>query len=108
MSVLTAIPLLEVLLRELETAGESRYSKVIKAALSLKDAELERFLGSNELWGGAGSVADEAGVSVDRKRARAIEAAMIELGREQLRLGVTNPRTASWVHAFSEWQRQGI
>ena len=108
MSLSTTIPLLQNLLRELEAAGESRFSREIRAALALNESDLAKFLKSNELWGGAGSVADEAGVRHSREVARTIEAALVELGKEQLRLGVTNARTASWVRIFSEWHKQGI
>ena len=67
------------------------------------DTELESFLMSNELWGGAGSIADQAGVaSGGGSRVREFEIALADLGAEQIKLGKVNCRTAMWVRAFTE------
>jgi hypothetical protein len=73
------------------------------------DADFERLLTSNALWGGAGSIADQAG-STDRRtpQRREIESALIDLGSEQLRVGVINQRTAMWVDAFRQWSQSDI
>ncbi len=47
-------------------------------------------------------------MNLGRDARRDIESALIELGTEQLRVGIVNPRTAGWVDAFTQWQRQGI
>src|SRR5271165_1888724 len=65
-------------------------------AISARDAargsddDLQTFLVSNELWGGAGSIADQG-------RGRRIERKLIELGRLQMQLGMVNARTVMWV-----------
>jgi hypothetical protein len=70
--------------------------------------ERVQFLVSNELWGGAGSIADQAGIDAGRSMRREVESALIDLGEEQIRRGVVNPRTATWVEAFKQWRRDGI
>jgi hypothetical protein len=80
----------------------------LAAALSAAEDELDVFLTSNELWGGAGSIADQAGGSNRTAASREVEAILIELGNEQIRLGLINPRTAAWVKAFTEWRQRGI
>ncbi len=90
----------------LDKHGEPNYAKA--AALSSMESELEAFLTSNELWGGAGSIADQAGGADRTDARREIEALLIELGTEQIRLGKVNPRTAMWVQAFTEWREGGI
>jgi hypothetical protein len=65
------------------------------------------YLVSNELWGGAGSVADQAVLAIPDAR-RQLEALLIRLGREQMSLGRVNVRTEMWVSAFEKWQVEGI
>ncbi|MDB5335273.1 MAG: hypothetical protein JWN70_892 [Planctomycetaceae bacterium] len=73
----------------------------------LTDQELNDFLVSNDLWGGAGSIADEACVSGPRSTRRKIEGALIELGNAQIQSGLVNVRTESWVQAFEQWAESG-
>ncbi len=81
----------------------------LELALHGTDEELEALLVSDTLWGGAGSVADQAGLGGVRTDAtRAVEAVLIELGELQVSMGVVNPRTAGWVSVFKDWQRRGI
>ena len=70
--------------------------------------DLDAFLISNELWGGAGSIADQAGVAQGRRHRRSIEAALIGLGEKQIKEGTVNVRTEMWVGRFRQWQRDRI
>ena len=76
-------------------------------ALEGGDAELWEFLTSNALWGGAGSLADQGLNEIPTGRAK-LEALLIRLGREQMRVGRTNVRTEMWVSAFEQWRAQGL
>jgi len=99
--------LLESLRVALAENGEVELAVRVEDALDGPDQELEDFLVSNSLWGGSGSIADQAGLP--RSEARSIiETALIELGEQQLETGVVNPRTAMWVEAFRKWRDQGI
>lgn len=92
----------------LETGHEEQLAYRVQDSLSGSDQAIEEFLRSNELWGGAGSIADEAfsgGRSAQRKE---LEALLIRLGTIQLDYGVANIRTKVWVQAFEKWQRLGI
>src|SRR5688500_5512762 len=88
--------------------GATDAAQLISGALAGSDQELLAFLTSNELWGGPGSIADQAGVSQGRDVRRPVEAALARLGAEQMRQGLVNVRTEMWVDAFSKWQREGI
>src|SRR5688500_1626425 len=90
----------------LDKLGESNPAR--SAALSTAEDELDAFLKSNELWGGAGSIADQAGGPERTPGRREIEALLIELGNEQIRVGKVNPRTAMWIEAFTDWRERGI
>jgi hypothetical protein len=83
--------------------GETRMAAHVASALATPDA-VAAFLVSNELWGGSGSIADQAGVNRGGEARRAIEAVLIDLGRAQQAMRLVNPRTAMWVDAFSEWR----
>ena len=81
-------------------------SNDVRRALREGSEGLRGFLVSNALWGGSGSIADQAGVgSAARGR---IERALVALGTAQLHAGVTNERTQMWVSAFTSSRRPGI
>jgi len=92
----------------LSAQGEEELALTVRSVVSSDDQKLEAFLVSNELWGGAGSIADQAGVTRGRESRRAIEAALIALGRAQVGSGRVNPRTLMWIEAFRKLQREGI
>lgn len=102
---------LEHLAKLLHENGESVNAAKVEDAVAGSDQDLDMFLRSNDLWGGSGSIADQAGVVGTGWRTdarRKIEHALIQLGNEQIRVGRVNPRTAMWVMAFNEWERSGI
>ena len=93
-----------VLLRE----GDEKYqANQIEDALAGSEKELKSYVTSNELWGGAGSVADQALVE-DRPSRKKVEAVLAELGEIQKGKGMVNARTERWTSAFREWQRKTI
>jgi len=101
---------LERVVQVLERHGEYNLARRAKAAASAPADQLDAFLTSNDLWGGAGSIADQAcmpeGLRTDARRE--VERALVELGKHQLHLGKVNPRTAGWVATFEEWAGRGI
>ena len=96
---------LNALLEELESVlarhGEATFAARVRGTLDADGDMLREFLVSNDLWGGAGSIADQAGVGAGREVRRAIEDVLERLGTEQLRRGPLNPRTRMWTEAFS-------
>jgi hypothetical protein len=56
-------------------------------------------------WGR--SIADQA-LTTSRESRRPVERLLAQLGREQMRLGVTNPRTETWTSVFEQWHIQII
>ena len=82
-------------------------TNTLAIALLGDDKKMWDYLVSNELWGGAGSVADQAVLEFPDARAQ-LERLMIRLGREQMSLGRVNVRTEMWVTAFEKWQTEGI
>ncbi len=87
----------------LDKYGES--NSYIRKAISGDSNALWSFLLSNELWGGAGSIADQAITNNDADR-KYLEALLIDLGEIQLKAGKLNDRTEMWVTAFKEWKEQ--
>jgi hypothetical protein len=92
----------------LRDGGESRLAEHAESAAAGSDEQLLDFLTSNDLWGGAGSIADQAGGDKRTPQRRRIETVLVALGHEQLKTGQTNVRTEMWVSAFEEWARRGI
>jgi hypothetical protein len=85
----------------LESGNQDWRPVAIRDALSGSEAILEEFLVSNELWGGAGSIADE-GCILDNARRKILEGLLIKLGKLQIEAGKTNVRTEMWVTAFQK------
>ncbi len=82
-------------------------SNALAIALLGDDKKMWDYLVSNELWGGAGSVADQGVLEFPEAR-RQLETLLIRLGREQMSLGRVNVRTEMWVTAFEKWKAEGI
>jgi hypothetical protein len=101
---------LQLLSEVLRECGEPALAAKVEDVTSGPDLGLDEFLTSNELWGGAGSIADQAGVGTGLRAEgrRKIECALVQLGREQIRAGKANPRTAMWVSAFEKWEKAGV
>jgi hypothetical protein len=101
--------LLVALANELRRCNELRATTSVEYAAAGENEQRISFLQSNELWGGSGSIADQAGVGAERSEGRRrIERALRDLGLEQIRLGIANPRTAMWVDAFTKWADTGL
>ncbi len=98
--------LFDEMVRLIEKHGEPSLAQA--AAFSAAEGKLDDFVRSNELWGGSGSIADQAGISSSSEGGRAIRSALIALGKEQVRVGKINPRTAGWVDTFVKWNESGI
>src|SRR5664280_225856 len=80
-------------------------SNALFAALHGDDEKLWLYLVSNDLWGGPGSVADQALLETPEER-KMLDNLMIRLGREQMKIGKVNVRTEMWVSAFEKWQAE--
>ena len=94
----------------LRGGGEASLAQAAESAAAGDDEQLKAFLTSNDLWGGSGSIADQAGIGTGGRspQRKKIEAVLVALGQEQLQAGITNVRTEMWVSAFQEWKQSGI
>ena len=72
-------------------------ANMIEDALSRSDEELKPFLVSNELWGGSGSIADQA--------SKEVAEILVQLGEIQIKMDVVNVRTQMWTDAYRNWLR---
>ena len=83
-------------------------ASLVARALEGSDAELEMFLRSDDLWGGAGSIADQGFIEGPHEMRVGGIKAMVALGNLQVERGVTNVRTEMWVRTFEKWLRDGV
>lgn len=81
----------------LKSNGEDYWHGEIRAVLSSDDEKVIDFVTSNTMWGGAGSIADQAGLDEAMSIRRDVEIALIELGEAQIDAGIVNERTEFWV-----------
>jgi hypothetical protein len=79
------------------------------------EEELLRLLSSVRMWGGAGSVANEAladNPGMDellwQAETRELRQLMIDMGNELQRRGHAHPDMQSWLLAFSNWNQSGL
>lgn len=89
-------------------------ASLIKLYASDKDA-LYRELNSKRMWGGAGSIANQALVDnpgmddwVWQTEIREFRELMIELGKHLKSRGNSYPDISSWLLAFSNWNQSEI
>ena len=102
---------LRTLAQLLHEGGGDDLAVMVEDAACGSDEALNGFLVSNNLWGGSGSIADQGGLLRDGRRTEArrkVEHALIQLGNEQIRIGLTNVRTAMCVEAFRKRETSGI
>ena len=101
---------LQSLARLLREQDDISLAAMVEKAISGPQDEQDAFLKSNDLWGGMGSIADQAGMRFgprDEGR-REIERALIHLGNQQIQAGKVNLRTEMWVRVFEKWNRDGL
>jgi len=101
------IPKLKQLKDLLAEGGEAYYSSYLDKVLGGNEGEIWSFLCSNELWGGAGSIADQA-VLENKALRRRIELLLIDLGELQKKSGRVNIRTETWIYDFRQWKEKDI
>jgi hypothetical protein len=92
--------LLEERASALMDAGEASQAAAVASVAKSGQAAINAFLVSNELWGGAGSIADSAGVDGPARARRRIERILVRLGAEQIERGLVNPRVVMWTGSF--------
>jgi hypothetical protein len=85
----------------LRDGHETHQAELIQHALDGTEEEFSGFLISDDLWGGPGSVADQALIG-DKKARRELENLMFQLGRIQVKKNIVNARTKMWTIAFKE------
>lgn len=87
--------------------SESPYSEIVENALNGGETQLERFLISNDLWGGAGSIRDQALIEQPVLRKK-LQRLLIELGELQIALGIVHPKTEFLVSTYKQWEADGV
>lgn len=99
-------------LEELEVVlagnGEGPSAERVRTALDAGGDAVAEFLVSHTLWGGAGSIADQACIGAGAAARRSIEGILARLGAEQMRRDLLNPRTRMWTEAFAARPRDEV
>lgn len=91
----------------LSQVNDHRYDGDLGKALAGDEGALWKFLVSNTMWGGAGSIADEAPIDNAELKGKLYDI-LIGLGDLQIQSGKVNERTEMWVSAYKQWKAQGI
>ena len=94
--------LLTNLAKLLKMGGDNYYSNLIDEYIVEGKSKVEDFLVSNQLWGGAGSIADQA-LLENKNLRKDLENLLIKLGRLQIEKNKVNVRTEMWIDAFEKW-----
>ncbi len=77
-------------------------------AIAADDDTLSEYLRSNSLWGGAGSIADQALMGRPQECRHGFYKLMVELGSLQVEQEIVNPRTEWVVQVLRTWIAKGI
>jgi hypothetical protein len=85
----------------------SPYSEIVENALSGSEVQLDKFLISNDLWGGAGSIRDQALYEQPHLRKR-LYRLLVELGEMQIAEGLVHPKTEFVVVTYKQWEADGV
>lgn len=101
-----ASDLLESIFKFLEENESPSYTHSLKS--EYENNGLQAFLTSNSLWGGSGSIADQAGIDGGREKRRKIESMLIDLGNFQINEGILNQRTKMWTEVFTKWKETKV
>lgn len=91
----------------LDSGHEESQAANVRNALCGPEEIFEEFLVSNELWGGSGSIADQALVD-DKGSRKRLEDLLVRIGRLQVEAGRINARTKMWIEAFERWSQLGL
>ncbi len=75
---------------------------------SLRNRSAQQIADDLNLWGGSGSLMDEALVNQPREVCRKFEAAVVRLGRTLIEQGAHSPRMEKWIVVFERWAREGV
>ena len=97
----------EELQKLLQEETDVPYAEFVRNALSGNSGQLEQFLLSNELWGGAGSIRDQAFHDSPRLRNKLLRL-LIHLGELQMAGGLEHPKTESLVATYKQWEADGV
>jgi len=90
--------ILERMLEHIGSHGLIYFS--LDSSCKQNEEKMWDFLTSDTLWGGAGSIADQALLGLPARRK--LESILIELGRLQIKMDRTNVRTNMWVSSFEK------
>jgi len=114
MTILTTLQRLQALLLSHPGENAAWLAEVIECC-ARNEAGCYRALNSKRMWGGAGSVANEAladnpGMDawIWQAEVREFRELMIELGTRLQARGDASPDISSWLLAFSNWNQSGV
>jgi hypothetical protein len=91
----------------LDSGDEESQAVIVRKALRGPQDKFEEFLVSNTLWGGSGSIADQACIADQVRRTR-VEDLLVSVGIWQIEAGRINPRTKMWIGAFQHRAESGV
>jgi hypothetical protein len=104
----------KALLRKHGSSNDSAWLGHLITVAEADPAEFWRQFNCNEIWGGAGSIADQflvqgLGDSMERRKDRKnFYRAMARLADEMAAAGIANDRAQRWAQAFTEWSNNEL
>jgi hypothetical protein len=87
--------------------GEHGYAELLNGVIGGSEEKIWSLLESNIVWGGAGSIADQACISGEEEQKKFYEL-MVKLANLQDKAGRLNERTMMWAAAFRSWNEKNI
>jgi len=93
------------------TSGQphiSAFLEELKLACATDRANVQALVSDLRLWGGMGSVADQAGCDLLPDGTRRVNELLIRLYELLEDRGITDVRGASWVDTFRQWRDSNV
>ena len=91
----------------LEEGGDFVYVDALQNILNESEESIWQYLESNEVWGSAGSLADQ-GLFENKELRPKLEDLIVELGEFQQKEGRVNSRTESTIQVFRNWKEERV
>jgi hypothetical protein len=88
------------------TSGQphlSEYLRELRQACETEQEKVQAMVSDFRLWGGPGSVADQAGIDLLPDGQQRVYELLIQLYEQLEANGITDARGASWVDTFRHW-----
>jgi len=82
-------------------------AQILKDYLA-SEFDAERFVNDLNVWGGSGSIMDQALINQGREVRRKLEDKAIYIGAALQDIEISSPLVGRWMSVFQQWKESGV